>query len=104
MILHTVVRGEGEEKKLLGYMIQCPGCNGWHVIYTEQDDHVTVRWEFNGNLEKPTFSPSIKVQWREGPEQANKVCHFFVRDGMIQFCGDSTHTLAGQTVPLPDWE
>jgi hypothetical protein len=28
----------------------------------------------------------------------------FVTDGRIQFLGDCTHALAGQTVDLPDWE
>lgn len=37
------------------------------------------------------------------------VCHSFVggsggqSPGMIVFLGDSTHELAGQTVPLPAW-
>ena len=30
-------------------------------------------------------------------------CHTFVTDGRIQFLGDCTHALAGQTVDLPDW-
>lgn len=30
-------------------------------------------------------------------------CHSFVTDGRIQFLGDCTHSLAGQTVDLPDW-
>jgi len=34
---------------------------------------------------------------------ADVVCHSFVTDGRIQFLGDCTHTLAGQTVDLPDW-
>jgi hypothetical protein len=29
-------------------------------------------------------------------------CHSYVRDGKIEFLNDSTHKLAGQTVPLPD--
>ena len=32
------------------------------------------------------------------------ICHSFVTDGRIQFLGDCTHKLAGQTVDLPDWE
>lgn len=31
------------------------------------------------------------------------VCHSFVRAGRIEFLGDCTHALAGQTVPLPPW-
>jgi hypothetical protein len=28
------------------------------------------------------------------------ICHLFVKLGRIEFCGDSPHKLAGQTVPL----
>ncbi|WP_437178628.1 DUF6527 family protein [Labrys neptuniae] len=72
------------------------------------------RWGFNGNHEKPTFTPSIRVSWNEPsdiPEEFDDtskdrqlVCHSFVTDGQIQFLGDCTHSLAGQTVPLPDFE
>jgi hypothetical protein len=31
-------------------------------------------------------------------------CHSFLVDGQIQFLGDCTHALAGQTVPLPEIE
>ena len=56
-------------------------------------------WDFNGNFDKPTFTPSIKV---EGYNDDSKpfVCHSFVTDGNIQFLPDSTHALAGKTVPL----
>lgn len=50
-------------------------------------------WQWNGSLTKPTCSPSIK----------HPDCHFFIKDGSIQFCGDSDHPLAGKTVPLPEF-
>lgn len=39
----------------------------------------------------------------EPKEWADNVCHSFVRAGKIEFLGDCTHALAGQTVALPDW-
>lgn len=36
--------------------------------------------------------------------RVGKVCHSFVTDGCIQYLGDCTHRLAGQTVDLPAWE
>ena len=36
----------------------------------------------------------------------NEVCHTFIRAGQIEFLGDCTHALKGQTIPLPplpDW-
>ena len=55
-------------------------------------------WGFNGDLERPTFTPS--VLWTTGHD----ICHSFVRDGRIQFLPDCTHALASQTVELPEIE
>lgn len=71
------------------------------------------RWTYNGNPIAPTFSPSVLVTTGRRVDPAHKpdpdfpdppeCCHSFVSDGHIQFLSDSTHALAGQTVPLPDW-
>ena len=75
---------------------ECPGCGMVHALPT-----VGPRaWSFNGDLERPTFSPSILARWTSGPEHTAGVCHSFVRDGKIEFLGDCTHGHAGQTVPL----
>jgi len=58
-------------------------------------------WEFNGDVDKPTFSPSILVRHHEWTVE--KVCHSFVRDGKIEFLNDCTHELAGKTVPMEDF-
>lgn len=72
----------------------CPGCKRNHVIYTDPRSQSNGHhWQFDGNMEQPTFSPSINIVGQ---------CHYFIRSGMIQFCADSAHALAGQTVPLPD--
>jgi hypothetical protein len=73
-------------------------------------------WQFDGNLEAPTFSPSIlvtgiqpltedeyaQIAAGEKIEPRPLRCHTFVRAGQIQYLGDCTHDLRGQTVPLPD--
>lgn len=56
-------------------------------------------WDFNGDKELPTFTPSVKETWND-PEGKQHVNHFFVTDGAVQFLGDCTHSLAGQTLPL----
>ena len=80
------------------YIIACPGCEMHHAL--------TEEWEFNGNFERPTFSPSLLCRWPRGYGKIKKdlVCHSFIRNGNIQFLGDCTHNLAGQTVELPDVE
>lgn len=32
----------------------------------------------------------------------NDCCHYFLHAGVLKFCGDSLHSLAGKDVPLPD--
>lgn len=29
-------------------------------------------------------------------------CHYFLTDGVLHYCPDSSHGLAGQKVPLPE--
>lgn len=104
-------------------MFMCPGCKNTHMI--KHGDGPGPRWAWNGDAEKPTFAPSIRVRdrpltdkgnrdmedWRnagcpkrEQPfESVARVCHSFVTHGQIHFLTDSTHELAGQTVDLPEW-
>lgn len=77
------------------FLFWCPGCDQPHPFDT-------TRWQFNGNTEQPTFSPSLLVHPHNGePKQPR--CHLFLRDGKLEFCSDSDHKLAGKTVDLPDW-
>ena len=93
------LRSLGNSKhELMGYGFWCPGCDGMHAVPTEACE--PMRWGFNGNVEKPTFTPSILVH--EVPGHSPR-CHSFVTDGRIQFLGDCTHKLAGQTVEIPQW-
>ena len=55
----------------------------------------------DGDVDMPTVSPSIRVTSRN--DGGETTCHSFVRTGQIQFLGDCTHPLRGQTVALPDW-
>lgn len=91
-----------------GIAFWCPGCNEAHAIRTEGPggEFNRAQWQWDGNINAPTISPSILVQAEWGPEAAGppkRICHSFVRVGMIEFLGDCTHALKGQTVPLPDW-
>ncbi len=78
--------------------IECPGCGHLHSLHVTGRNDFGAQWEWNNNLEAPTFSPSLLVKW------SNKVCHSFIKDGKIQFLNDSTHELSGQTVDLPEWD
>jgi hypothetical protein len=77
----------------------CEGCGDYHVIAVSGSfpDGRPV-WTWNGSLTAPTLSPSLLVRWTYKDEP--RVCHSFVRDGVVEFLGDCTHPLAGQKVPM----
>lgn len=103
------------------YIFWCPGCKEAHQVATGGGPG--PRWSFNGNVDRPTFTPSVLIRsghfipghenecWckydAEHPDDASgfkcAVCHSFITDGRIQFLPDSTHHLAGQTVDIPVW-
>ena len=83
----------------------CPGCEGGHGVPTT--GHRSGKgWGWNGSLDSPTLTPSILVYAHESspPFKPQPRCHTFITDGMINFLADCTHTLAGQTIPVPDWD
>lgn len=98
-----------------GLMFWCPGCDMAHRIQHGAGDG--PRWGWNGDAERPTFTPSILVRYdhwvpprvhgQPAPENQKlvaQICHSFVTDGRLQFLGDCTHHLAGQTVDMPGWD
>ena len=109
-----------------GLSYWCQGCDSWHSIKTKG----AGSWGWNGNVDRPTSTPSVLLQGKRMTEKgraehqawvaagmpkpapatfdsAPYCCHSFVTDGRVQFLGDCTHQLAGQTVELadlPDWD
>ncbi len=98
-------------------MFWCPGCDEPHGPIVQRERPERPLWGWNADRERPTFTPSILVTGKrkltedeyqrilrgEQIEIPDKRCHTFVTDGRIQFLGDCTHALAGQTVEIPDW-
>lgn len=84
-------------------MFVCPGCvaagpagyEGLHLLPVNAPG-VKPSWEWDGNLLRPTLSPSIRT------EVFGKVCHSFLENGIFRFLDDSTHSLAGKRTPIPD--
>ena len=79
------------------FVFFCPGCNCDHSYRVGASKHPS--WEWNGSFEVPTFIPSLRVS------RGNNVteCHLFLDKGMLRFLEDCRHSLAGRTVPLPDY-
>lgn len=92
-----------------GYSHWCPGCLEMHAIYMSAPNVYKSNpvWSFDGNLNAPTFGPSIHI-WCNQPgdegydaSEPSERCHYFLEGGVIRFLDDCTHSLKGQKVPLP---
>jgi hypothetical protein len=98
-----------------GLSYYCQGCDSNHSIKTKGQG----AWGWNGDLEKPVFTPSVLVTWSANPDASEEFkewrtarrCHTFVgcngaQPGEVIFLGDCTHVLAGKVMPfadLPEW-
>ena len=82
------------------YTFYCQGCHSDHGIWITKRNRKGAIWIFDGNLDKPTISPSINCGCDD--HQVNYRCHFFIKAGMIEFLSDCTHSLAGQTVEMEE--
>lgn len=92
-------------------VIKCPAGH-YHYIHTTKPNGQGAKWSFNNDFENPTFSPSINERTgyfvdpnaKGDPEWLKENSwhgHFFVTNGMVQFCSDCSHDLRGQTLELP---
>lgn len=80
----------------------CPACGFEHSFRVDLEGHGNYGndvWTFNGDYDKPTFSPSMGANLH-GTQEHHPRCHSFLREGVWQFLGDCTHEMAGQHVPM----
>lgn len=114
-VLYPTIKNERVQASgAADFLFWCPGCECCHGIWTTQRNGMGATWSFNGDLEKPTFSPSllirhtrpvtgeeyVRIMAGEKLNLPELVCHSFIRDGVIEFLGDCTHKLRGQKVPM----
>lgn len=78
------------------YIFWCPGCKRVHPYNVNRKERPC--WQFNGDTEKPTFTPSLLVE----PNYPKHRCHLFLTEGKIHYCGDCFHELAGKVVDMVD--
>ncbi len=93
------VNDHGNVYQALAFM--CPGCmefqgSGLHLLPVNSTTK-SPSWNWDGNLEKPTLSPSILTG--RGSE---KICHSFLEAGVFRFLSDCTHSLVNRLVEIPD--
>lgn len=92
-----------------GFVHWCIACKRAH--------HLPNGWNFNGNVNKPTFTPSFlhrgnRIETDESGQWTGEwildsegkvipfVCHYILTDGIVNYCGDCTHEFAGKSVPI----
>ena len=76
------------------YMHWCPGCNRMHPL--------PDGWTFNGDVNRPTFTPSFKHTIGQNPDGSFITCRYILTNGVLNFCNDCHHPLSGKPVPLPE--
>jgi hypothetical protein len=108
-----------------GYVHWCDACGEPHTIF----DNWTFDGNLESPTFSPSFrhGPSIaiakdekgerlgrwlvtdkdgrraeRVQIEPGDTPVMWCCHYVVTAGQVAYCGDSTHAMANQTVPMPD--
>jgi hypothetical protein len=97
----------------------CPGCRAYFAdkgrgLPMMERHQVIVQgrgaWDFNGDLNKPTFTPSVLMNtwyWDEAKQvKVPYICHSFVENGRINFLNDCTHALRGwhDLAEWPNWQ
>lgn len=109
------LQGEGHEE----YLFHCFGCGHDHrytVQWGKNSNRTEPRWAFNGDMNKPTFAPSLLMRWKDWPsdgeaarilagekvEIKQNICHLFVTEGKIHYLADCTHEYAGKTVEMQE--
>jgi hypothetical protein len=98
------------------YLFFCPGCQSCHsfIVHpwrrqkfnslTRKYDDVGAGfvWAFNGNMENPTFTPSLRYPIDHNNFNGPNRCHLILTDGWINYCHDCIHNMGGLKVRLPD--
>lgn len=103
-----------------GFAHWCPACGEMHLLYCDET-HIHAGWRMtNADIHHPSFSPSYKHEgkqtvkdatgrwtgeWVTDPATGRALdfcCHYIITDGNIHYCADCTHSMSGQTIPMPD--
>ena len=83
------------------HVVYCPACKRGHSLTTGSENGERPAWTFDGNWKSPSFTPSWKGTTRY--PNGDHICHWFLMDGVFNFCGDCTHEMAGHKVPMIDF-
>lgn len=92
-ILRTEVRYQTKVPVGKALWVWCPACDGAKRLPIEGS---RPSWEWNGNLEKPTLTPSIlQIETQTAPR-----CHSYLTEGVWNYLSDCTHDMPDRQVPM----
>ncbi len=81
------------------YLVACPACKQLHQIPTTKEaSHNGAVWKFDGDMKRPSFSPSLHIKDESGKTK----CHSFIEQGHFRFLSDCNHSFANMMVPMAD--
>lgn len=90
----------------------CPACGEVHNFSLKPTENGSC-WRWNGNIVAPSFMPSMSITRMKPmdgkPQNAWPLvsrCHYWLKNGKLEFLADCTHRMKGVTMslpPLPDW-
>lgn len=85
----------------------CPACGVSHAFAIDKPDRKGQVWNWDGNVEAPTFHPEMNIVWGGGIDPKFKLygsgcCRYAVSAGIIKFFLDCSHDQRGHMVVLPD--
>lgn len=88
-------------------LFDCQGCKSPHCVNLDERRAGLPVWKFNNDLDNPTIQPSYLSYVPKYDNKGNKIgkdtiCHFWLKDGKIEYLTDCKHELAGKTVEMKD--
>lgn len=79
------------------YFFYCPACKHEHTFTVKADK---TQWNFNGNINNPSFSPSLLNKELDEEGKIKSICHLVITDNKIHYALDCTHELRGQIINI----
>lgn len=97
MIKMSAKVGKTEYEGNTTLWVYCPACKHAEQILVRSATTSRPSWEWNGDYEKPSFTPSVKITGGPG-----YCCHYYITDGQFRYQDDCSHDLKGAIVDVPD--
>ena len=89
-------------ERVVACYVYCPACEDAHRFIVEAEPGTEIgMWDFDGNMELPSFEPSLLVT--TGFPSGTKICHSYLRSGVWEFLPDCTHGFAGNKTRIIDF-